>query len=410
MKAEIISIGTELLLGRIVNTNAAYLSRRLAELGIDVFYQTTVGDNRHRLQESLERSIQRANIIIMTGGLGPTVDDITTETLASFTRKKLILEKSVLKDIRSHFADRALPMPRAGARQAYIPEGAHWMKNEAGTAPGLILEYRGALVIALPGPPRELTWIFENAVIPYLKKMTKAAWTIRSRTVRITGLVESQVHQRVKKLLELGPNPTVGIYALPGEVDLTITAKASSDREARRSIAKIEAVIRRRFGQYVFGCDDETLEGAVGAVLAKKRKTIAIAESCTGGLVSHRITNISGSSAYFLMGILAYSNGAKTALLGVTEDSIKRDGAVSRRVALEMARGIRNVSSADLGIGITGIAGPTGATRAKSLGLVYIALASRTKNLIREFRFKGNRSEVKFQASQAALDMVRRNA
>jgi nicotinamide-nucleotide amidase len=375
MKAEIIAIGTELLLGHIVNTNAAFLSQKLAEIGIDVYYQTTVGDNPGRLEEAIKKAAARSDIVITSGGLGPTVDDITIETIARLIKRK----------------------------------GVKWIRNNVGTAPGLITEYIGKTLIALPGPPREIEPMFEKDIIPYLKRLSGAKVSMISRSIKTTGLAESQVNGLVKDLLALKPPTTVGIYAKLGQVELKIMSKANDKAAARRSIAKIERKIRLKLKDRIFGYDDETLESAVGKILSKKRLTIATAESCTGGLLAHRITNISGSSDYFLMGLITYSNAAKIDILGVPEILIKDFGAVSEPVALAMADRIRIKAGSDIGVGITGIAGPTGGTKKKPMGLVYIALAAKNKKVVRELRFKGSREEVKFQASQIALDMIRRN-
>mgnify|MGYP001600961117 CR=1 FL=1 len=376
MRIELISVGTELLLGHIVNTNAAYLSERLAEAGIDVFRVTTVGDNPDRLTAAIRESLDRADAVMLTGGLGPTIDDITSATVARFAGRSTVL------------------------------------KNHVGTAPGLIFDYKGKVIICLPGPPRELEPMFEKNILPYLyKRCTPHAvrCTIKSRSIKLTGLPESVVNNKVKDLLAMKPPTTVGIYAKLGEVDLKIMAKARSERAAAAEMAKIEREIRRRFGDYIFGCDDETLEGVVGKALLAKKRTIAVAESCTGGLVSDRITNVSGSSDYFIGGIIAYSNDIKVNILGVAELTLKRFGAVSAQAALQMADGVRRLTSTDIGLGITGIAGPTGGTKSKPVGLVFVALTTDRKRVVRDFRFRGDREEIKFQSSQAALDMVRKS-
>lgn len=422
MRAEIISIGTELLLGHIINTNASYLSEKLAESGIDVYYHTTVGDNPARLAQSLKQAVSRSDIVITSGGLGPTVDDITTETVARFINKPLVLDKTILKGLKEYFKIRKHKFPPENTRQAYIPEGAKWIANKIGTAPGLILEYDGRTIICFPGPPRELEPMFERQITPYIRKMT-GGWIIKSRTIKTTGLAESQVNGMVRDLLNLKPPTTVGIYAKLKEVDMKIMAKAEDEKTAGRAIQKVEKKIRSRLKDHIFGCDDERLEDAVANVLFKKKKTIAIAESCTGGLISNRLTDVSGSSKYFLMGLVAYSNLVKKAGLGVNEKTLKKYGAVSRQVAFEMANGIRKLAGSDIGLGITGIAGPTGGTKSKPVGLVYIALVKKDKRgltqrsysleqgltpFVREFRFKGTRSEIKFQASQSALDLIRK--
>jgi len=271
------------------------------------------------------------------------------------------------------------------------------------------MEYRDKPIICLPGPPRELEPMFENDIIPYLKKTFNLSGVIKSRTVKTTGLAESLINGKVKDLLAIKPPITVGIYAKLGEVDLKIMAKADDEKAADRNIRKIEAIIRKRLKGYIFGCDDETLEGAVGKLLIKNKKTLAVAESCTGGLISSRITDSPGSSKYFIDGVVSYSNESKENLLGVKRATLKRYGAVSKGVALEMAMGVRHYSCVDIGLAVTGITGPIGATRSKPIGLVHIALVSGKRRISKEFRFRGTRWEIKFQASQAALNLLRKN-
>lgn len=375
MNAEIISIGTELLLGHIVNTNTSFLCRKLAEIGIDLYHTSVVGDNPSRIIQEIGQAANRSDIIIITGGLGPTVDDVTVATIANLTDKKSI----------------------------------KWIKNKIGSAPGLMAEYRGKIIVCLPGPPRELEPMFVNDIAPYLIKMFKKGWIIKSRTIKITGLRESFVNNKVKGLLQLKPPTTVGIYAKLGEVDLKITSKAKSEKEAWAAIDKIERKIRSCLKDHIFGYDDETLESCVNKLLIKNKKTIALAESCTGGLVSDRLTNVGGSSKYFIMGLVAYSNEVKENILCVDHETIKKYGAVSKQTASEMAVGIKLLAGSNIGVGITGIAGPTGGTSSKPVGLVYIALAVKGKLLVRELQFRGSREEIKFQASQVALDMIRKN-
>lgn len=408
MQAEIISIGTELVLGKIVNTNAGYLSRKLAALGIDLFYQTTVGDNKLRLFTVLKRAMQRSDIVITTGGLGPTVDDITLEVIAQAAQKRLILNAAVLKDIKAHFHRRHIPMPRANIRQALIPEGAKVLKNEVGTAPGLIIPYEKKALIALPGVPQELKPMVERDVVAYLANNFSGEGVIASRAIRTTGLAESRVNQKVKALLGLKPPVTVGIYAHTDSVDLNITAKAKNRRQAEKLIDPVERKIRARLKEYIYGRNSQTLEEVVAQAVKKTKKTIAVAESCTGGLISKRITNISGSSRYFFLGIVAYSNQAKQSLLGIPAQTLKEFGAVSKKIAQLMAKNIKQLAKTDLGLGVTGIAGPGGATKDKPVGLAYIALATPRKILCREFHFHGDRDAVRQRASQAALDILRR--
>lgn len=407
MKAEIIAIGTEILLGQIINTNPSYLSQKLAELGIDVYHQSTVGDNPERLIEAIREGMTRSDIVITTGGLGPTVDDITLESIARFLARKLVLDKKVLARIKSHFGKGCFKMPRESVRQAHIPEGAIILKNDVGTAPGLIIEEDKKILIALPGPPRELKPMFERGVISYLKKKTKSEWMIKTRTINIAGLPESQVDRKVKDILKSPPPVTVGIFAHPALIELKITAKAKNQRQADILINRMDKKITVRLKKYIFGRDDETLEKIVGKLLHRLGRTLAIAESCTGGLITNRITNVPGSSKYFKMAVVAYSNKAKVSQLNVSPEFLKRYGAVSSKVATQMAKNIREIAGTTFGLGITGIAGPTGATKSKPIGLVYIALATPKQTFCREFHFTGDREVIKFKTSQAALDLLR---
>lgn len=409
MNAEIISIGTELLLGHIVNTNTSFLCRKLAEIGIDVYHTSVVGDNPLRLTQALKEAVHRSDIIITTGGLGPTVDDITTETLASLLGKRLVLNRAILKGLKDYFKLRKVKFPKDNTRQAMVPEDTKWVRNRVGTAPGFIAGYRNKLIVCLPGPPRELESMFVNDIMPMIGNMAGGGSALKSKTLKVTGFPESLINNKVKDLLRLKPPTTVGIYAKLGEVELKIMSKAKTAKEAFRMIAPIERRIRRRLGNYIFGCDDETLEGVVARLLIKRKKTIAAAESCTGGLVSARLTNVGGSSGYFIMGCVAYSNEIKEHILCVDPAVLESYGAVSAQVARQMAIGIKLLAGADIGLGITGIAGPTGGTKSKPVGLVYIALAIDNKLIVRELRFSGSREEIKFQSSQVALDMIRKN-
>jgi len=409
MRAEIISIGTEILLGQILNTNQRWLSLRLCELGIDVYHHSTVGDNPQRLAQAIRTGLSRSDIVITTGGLGPTVDDITLGVISRVLSKKLIYDKKIACRINAHFGRQCLKMPRENLRQAHIPEGAKILENNVGTAPGFIVEERGRILVALPGPPRELNPIFERSVMPYLKKKAGSDWVIKVRTLSMTGLPESAVDQKVKDLLKSPPPVTVGIYAKPALIELKIMAKAKNGKAADALIDKIDRKISARLKKYIFGRDGETLESVVGKKLSKARKTLAIAESCSGGLIADRITNVPGSSKYFKMAMVAYSNDVKMSQLGIRPDIISGYGAVSRQTAVGMAKNIREISGADIGLSVTGIAGPGGATKKKPVGLVYIAVSMPKKTVWKEFRFKGEREVIKFRSSQAALDLLRRS-
>lgn len=406
MTSEIICIGTELLLGSIVNTNASFMARHLASIGIDVFRENTIGDNPKRLAEAIRLAASRSDIVITTGGLGPTVDDITREAISEACGLKLILNKNVRAEIYK-ILNRKKYNRSAQInihRMSCLPGRAEWFKNKYGSAVGFAVKCGKALLIALPGPPHEMEPMFTDEIIPYLKKKGYAGnYVIKTKAVRIAGLPESSVNDKVKDLLSLTGRTTVGIYVQPGIVDLKITTKAENENKADKEILKIQNIIKKRIKRNIFGYDNDTVEEALGRKLLRKNKTISVAESCTGGLVGDRITNVSGSSKYFTMGIVAYSNDVKIKLLGVSPETLKKFGAVSKETALEMAEGMRRLSGTDVALAITGIAGPTGRTKEKPVGLVYISVVSGGRKVVNEYKFVADRKGVKFRASQAAL-------
>ena len=409
MRAEIISVGSELLLGQIVNTNAAYLSRKLAELGIDLHYQATIGDNPLRLTWAIDEALSRSDLVITIGGLGPTVDDITLYAISGVTFRALKFNKAIQTCINDYLRKRGVKkIPKDNEKQAYIPRGARWFKNKVGTAPAICMEHKNKIIIALPGPPRELMPLFENSVIPYLKKKKFAgSYTIKTKTIKTAGLAEAHVNEHLKDLLAMGPKTTVGIYAHLGEVSLKITTKARTSRRADEAIKKVEKKILKRLGNFVYGTGSDTLESAVGKILTKRKATLSIAESCTGGLIADRITNVSGSSKYFKAGVVAYSNKAKMSMLGVPESLLDKYGAVSKEIALNMAEGIKNLSKSSVAVGVTGIAGPAGGTRKKPVGLVYIAVVNSNLKIVKKCLFTGKREEIKHQAANMALNLIR---
>ncbi len=415
MTAEVIAIGTELLLGFVVNTDTAYLGRVLAGLGISCYHQVTVGDNPARLAEAIRTALGRADLVITCGGLGPTVDDVTLETIAQATGRRLVLNRPILRQIEARFKRQKIKMPPSNRRQALLPEGAVPFPNQIGTAPGFILTLRPfdklraqgeRKLVALPGPPTELMPMVERHLIPRLRKFSGGA-VLRSRTLKLTGVSESEVDAKVRDLLALKGETTVGIYAHPGQVDLRITSHGKTAREAGRRISAVERRIRSRVGRMIFGTDEETLESVVGALLKKNRKSLAVAESCTGGLVAERITRVSGSSIYFLGGVVAYSNPLKEKLLSVPKETLRRHGAVSAPTAGTMAEGIRRLTGAEIGLSITGIAGPAGGTRQKPVGLVYIGFGTPRGTKAHRFLFTGSRATIQLKASQAALNLLR---
>ncbi|MCM8794808.1 MAG: competence/damage-inducible protein A [Candidatus Omnitrophica bacterium] len=410
MDAEIIAIGTELLLGFTVNTDTVFLGRVLAENGINCYRQVTVGDNKQRLAEAIRTALGRADLVITCGGLGPTVDDITLETIAEVTGRPLILHRALEKRIRARFRRIGIRMPASNIRQATIPKGAEVLSNDIGTAPGFFLKLNAAgrtkYLTALPGPPAELMPMTKRFLVPRLKRLGGAG-ILRSRTIKVTGLTESEVDAKVADLLRLKGKTTIGIYAHPAQIDLRITARGDSPRAAERLINRMEKRLRGRLGKLIFGVDEETLEGQVGTLLKRSKKTLAVAESCTGGLLQNRLTDVAGSSDYFLGGIVAYSNDLKRLVLGVPLQAIRRHGAVSPEVARMMAQGVCRLTEARIGLSITGIAGPSGGSKQKPVGLVYIGLSAGGKTQVIRCRFSGNRGVIKYRASQAALNLLR---
>lgn len=372
--AEVLCIGTELLLGEITNTNAQYLAQQLATLGISHFYQTVVGDNVSRIQKALAIAAGRSNLIITTGGLGPTADDLTTQTIAEFFDTPLVEHPEIWATIQARFAGREIPP--SNRKQAFLPQGAEILPNPTGTAPGMIWEPKpGLVVMTFPGVPSELYVMWTETAIPWLQSHGWAAEPIWSRVLLYWGIGESALAERVDDLLQLA-NPTVAPYANYGQARLRITTRAPDRAAAMAIIQPIEAEILARTGDYCYGFDEDTLESVLGAQLRSRGQTLAVAESCTGGWLGQMITSVPGSSAYFMGGVVSYSNAAKIDLLGVSPRDLNQYGAVSSIVAEQMARGVKDKLATDWGVSITGIAGPGGGTESKPVGLVYIGLAS----------------------------------
>lgn len=370
MNCELISVGTEILLGDILNTNAQFLSRELASLGFNVLFQCTVGDNRLRLLSVLENAAKRSDVIILTGGLGPTPDDITKEVCAEFCNKKLIPDKESLDKIEAFFALKNTPMPESNKKQALIPEDAIILRNDNGTAPGCIMKKGDTVLVILPGPPKEMIPMFLDSVKPYLQSLSSE--TILSHNIRTFGIGESAMSEKVSDLLE-SANPTVAPYAKNGEALLRVTAKAESREKAEALMKPLLDEINRRLGSYIYGIDANSIEETAVKLLREKNLTAAFAESCTGGLCAKRITDISGASQVFHCGIVSYSNEIKHRILGVSEENLSRYGAVSAVVAAEMALGVKRLSGASFGISVTGMAGPTSDDPDIPVGRIYIA-------------------------------------
>jgi len=406
--AEIIAVGTELLLGGVANTDAQDVSKLLSELGINVFFHTVVGDNPERMKQALEIAKSRADIIITTGGLGPTFDDITKQTLAEAFGKRLLFNEDVAEKIRGFFEKR-LPntkMPGNNLRQAELPEDCVIFDNGVGTAPGCAFEAAGKHVIMLPGPPRECRAMLKSCVEPYLRKLSEAE--IHSHNIHIFGLGESAVEEKLYDLMQSLQNPTLAPYAKDGEVMLRLTAKASSKQDAEELMAPLLEKVKETLGDIIYGIDTDSLENTVVSLLKAQKLTLATAESCTGGLLSKRLTDIPGASKAYLGGIVAYSEQSKTELLGVDTELLKKHGVVSREVAIAMADGVRQRLNADIGIGITGIAGPDTDSSGKEPGTIFIALTTKEKSTCISPRLFYDRERIRIGAANNALDMIRR--
>ncbi|MFH7242533.1 MAG: competence/damage-inducible protein A [Spirulina sp.] len=410
--AELICVGTELLLGDILNSNAQYLAQELAGLGIAHFFQTVVGDNPARIQQVVAMACERSNLILFTGGLGPTPDDLTIETLADFFGTPLVERPEIVADIEAKFVSRGRVMTPSNRKQALLPAGADVLPNRTGTAPGVIWEPRpGLLIMTFPGVPSEMKAMWQETSVPYLKNHGWVQDTIVSRMVRCWGISESGMAERVSDYLNLS-NPTVAPYASHGEAKLRISAKAPTIAEAVALIHPVEQGIRALLGDDCYGVDGDSLASVVGDFLQQKQQTLAVAESCTGGGLGHMLTTVAGSSAYFWGGIIAYDNRIKTNLLQVDPTVLETEGAVSAIVAEQMALGAKSALQTDWALSITGIAGPGGGTDTKPVGLVYIGLAFPTGEVISkryEFAAFRGRDWVRHLSACTALDLLRRH-
>ena len=410
--AEILSVGTELLLGDIVNTDAAYISRRLAALGINQYRQGVIGDNPERLEAELSAALKRSDLIIMTGGLGPTYDDLTKETAAKLMGRTMYMHEESLTRMMARFEKRGIAMTENNKKQALMPEGAIVFKNDYGTAPGLAIEdsEHGKIIIMLPGPPRECEPMFREQVEPYLRKFSDRVFF--SKTVNIFGMGESRVESILRDEMLGASNPTVAPYAKDGEVQLRVTASGKNEAEcAALCDTEIEKIRATEVGGYIYGIDAGSLEDALVKELIARKMKIASAESCTGGYVAKRITNVSGSSEVLEGSIVTYANRIKEKFVGVSHETLEAHGAVSEETAIEMARGVRKLFDADIGISTTGVAGPTGGTPNKPVGRVYVGVSTEDYEEVRELNI-GNglqtREYVRYVSASNALDLARK--
>lgn len=405
--AEILCVGTELLLGDIINTNAAFLSQKLAELGIGVYRHVAVGDNPARLKRALADALEAADLVITSGGLGPTYDDLTKETVAEYFGREMFLDEHSLARIEAYFKRTGRVMTDNNRKQAMMPEGAVIFDNDYGTAPSLALSNGEKCVIMLPGPPNELIPIFNERVMPYL--LCRRERVIESRNVHIFGMGESAVEDVLGDIMKTATNPTVAPYCKTGEVRLRVTASADS-REAALALCDetIEKIYATEVGRYIYGVDVDTIEGAVVERLRTRGMTVAFAESCTGGLISKRITDVSGASAVFMGSCVTYANEAKVKLIGVREETLARFGAVSEETAREMAIGVREALGVDIGVSVTGIAGPTGGSAEKPVGTVFLGISTEAGESVRALSLSAMKSREYIRAVSAsnAFDMI----
>lgn len=407
MKAEIIAIGTELLLGDIVNTNAQFLAKELATLGIGVYRQTVVGDNEERVLSAFKSAFEYCDIIITTGGLGPTQDDLTKETASKYFNKELELHEESYDFLIKYFEKNGKKLSENNKKQAYFPKDAIVLKNKNGTAPGCIIKGdNNKAIVVLPGPPREMKPMFKESVLPYLSKLTDEI--LVSKVLRVCGVGESYMEELVKDLINNQTNPTIAPYAKDVDVVLRITAKAKSEEEGYKLIEPMEKSVREILGDNIYGEGEAPLEHVVGKMLVDKNLTISTAESCTGGLVSSMLVSYPGISKVLLEGAVTYSNEAKMKRLGVQEETLNNFGAVSEETAKEMASGIAKASGSDIGVSVTGIAGPGGGSDEKPVGLVYVGLSIKGNVKVKKFTFQGDRDKVRTRTAVNSLDWLRR--
>ena len=409
MGTEILTIGTELLLGQIVDTNASWISLRLAEAGIDLFYKTTVGDNWGRIEAALRLAMSRADVIIITGGLGPTEDDLTRDVLAAVLDRPLTLDPTVLRHIEERFARRKVAMTENNRKQAMVPEGAEVLHNPRGTAPGLFLKHQGCVLVCMPGVPAEMKPMLAEQVIPRVREAFGITGRIVSRVLKACGISESKLDHLIGDYFREMRNPTIGVLAHAGEIHVRLTCKGDDPEEIARKLDDLEGKIRARLGHLIFGRDDEKLEALVGRLLRERKATLAVAESFTGGLLANRLTDIPGSSEYFERGVVAYSAASKEQFLDVAGRLIRDQGTVSLDVVRAMADGMRRRAGTTFGPATTGIAGPDGGTPEKPVGLACVGLAWDGGELARKYRLLGEREIIKYRGAQMALEMLRRH-
>ncbi len=406
MNCELISVGTELLTGDILNTNVMYLSKELSVNGFSVLYHTTVGDNPDRLREVVEKALTRSELIITTGGLGPTQDDLTKETIADIFGMEMELIPSVEKKLQAFFARRGETMTENNLRQAYVPKGAEMLDNPRGTAPGIMIQKDGKTVIMLPGPPHEMAGMYEDKVEPILHKLKNQI--VLSRYYMISGIGESKVEDMIMDIVDRQDNPTIATYAKIGEVMIRLTANGQDKEAINALLDKYEAIIEERFGHHIFAHSQDNLETVVGRLLMDHDLTVAFAESCTGGLVASKLAEIPGISKSLKMGLVTYSNEAKMQLLHVKKETLDAYGAVSEQTCREMCENLRDISGCDITASITGIAGPGGGSKEKPVGLVYVGVCYKGKTTIKKYLFDDSRRVVQMRTANKVFHQIRK--
>lgn len=407
MDAEIIAVGSELLTPHRHDTNSLYLTGKLNLLGIEVRFKTVVGDDAGRLASVFRTALDRSELVLLMGGLGPTEDDVNREVVANVLGLTLREVPEIIERIAARYARTGRRMPANNARQALVPEGAEWLPNKRGTAPGIWIEHDSKTIVMLPGPPTEMEAMFDEQCVPRLKKRVPGT-PIRTRIIKVAGLPESEVDERIAPLYKPYKNVSTTILSTGGAIEVHLNAHAATQQEADALLDELTDKIEPALGDHIFSTRGETLEEVVGMYLVMRQKTLATAESCTGGLLGERITRVPGSSEYYLGGTVCYSNELKIKFAGVSPKLLETCGAVSRPVAQALAEGIRRKANASIGIGITGIAGPGGGTETKPAGMVFIAVADDRGTEVREFHFPGDRERVRLLSSQFALEMLRR--
>ena len=407
MKAEIISIGSEILRGQITDTNANFIAKKLVELGIDLEHISAVGDNPKSLLSTLKLALQRSDLIITTGGLGPTEDDITYQTIARALNLKLIKYPEAEENLKRILKKINKTISPSNLKQVYFPEGAKIIINQYGTAPAMILEKDNKIICSFPGVPHEMKNLIEENLIPYLKEKFPPSMIKKSKTLKITGLGESSVNELIRDYMNKQTNFSFGIYANPEDIQVQVTTQAPTEKEVEKLLQSSANQLTKILGNYIYGSDEETIEEVVGNLLKTKKLKVAVAESCTGGMLGEMITRIPGSSEYFQGGVISYNARVKEDLLKVPPEVIRKYGEVSRQVAKLMAEGVRRCCHSDIGISITGIAGPGGATEKKKVGLVYMALADSKKTITQKHQLFGSRQLIRLRSTRRALNLLR---